>query len=199
VSTERQQVWLVRHGATDWSQSGQHTGRTDVPLNDEGRKQARALARRLAGREFALVLTSPLKRAVETCSIAGLGDVAEQEANLREWDYGDYEGRTTAEIREHDEGWTVWLGPVPNGETLEQVGARADRVVDRVLAADGDAVLFAHGHILRVLAARWVRLGPEGGSLLALDTATLSVLGFERETRVVRQWNEDAYLLPVPL
>jgi probable phosphoglycerate mutase len=200
VSAEPQQeVWLVRHGATDWSQSGRHTGRTDVALNDEGRQQARALARRLAGREFALVLTSPLQRAVETCRIAGYGEDAEVEPELQEWDYGEYEGRTTVEIRQHDPGWTIWTGSVPGGETLEAVGARARRVVARVRAVRGDVALFAHGHILRVLAACWLDLQFDGGRLLALDTATLSVLGYERETRVVRNWNEDALLLSVPL
>ncbi|MBV8949747.1 MAG: histidine phosphatase family protein, partial [Actinobacteria bacterium] len=131
--------------------------------------------------------------------IAGLGDVAQVDPDLREWDYGDYEGRTTTEIREHDPGWTVWTDRVPGGETIEQVGARATRVVERVLAVPGDVALFAHGHILRVLAARWLQLAPESGRLLALDTATLSLLGYEHETRVVRNWNEDAFLLPTPL
>ncbi len=200
MTAERPQgVWLIRHGATDWSQSGRHTGRTDPPLNDDGRKQARALARRLAGRQFALVLTSPLQRARETCEIAGYGAVAEVEPLLREWDYGEYEGRTTPEIREHEPDWSIWTGAVPGGETLQQVGARAARVVERVLSVPGDVALFAHGHILRVLGGCWVGTGPAGGRLLALDTATLSVLGYERETRVVRNWNEDAFLLPVPL
>jgi broad specificity phosphatase PhoE len=194
-----QEAWLVRHGATDWSQSGRHTGRTDVPLNDEGRRQARALARRLAGRQFALVLTSPLQRAIETCRIAGYGDIADVEPDLREWDYGDYEGLTTVEIRRHDPDWTIWTGTVPGGETIDEVGARARRVVERVLAVRGDVALFAHGHILRVLAACWLGLTFDSGRLLGLDTATLSVLGYERETRVVRSWNEDAALLPVPL
>ncbi len=197
--TEPQEVWLVRHGTTDWSQSGRHTGRTDVALNDAGRREAAALGRRLAGRRFALVLTSPLLRARETCRIAGYGDVAEIEPDLREWDYGEYEGRTTVEIREHDPRWTIWTGRVPGGETLEQVAERAKAVVARALTVPGDVALFAHGHILRVLAACWLELGPECGRVLALDTATLSVLGFERETRVVRNWNEDAFLLPVPL
>ncbi len=197
--TEPQEVWLVRHGTTDWSQSGRHTGRTDVALNDAGRREAAALGRRLAGRRFALVLTSPLLRARETCRIAGYGDVAEIEPDLREWDYGEYEGRTTVEIREHDPRWTIWTGRVPGGETLEQVAERAKAVVARALTVPGDVALFAHGHILRVLAACWLELGPERGRVLALDTATLSVLGFERETRVVRNWNEDAFLLPVPL
>lgn len=197
--TEPQEVWLVRHGTTEWSQSGRHTGRTDVALNDAGRREAAALGRRLAGRRFALVLTSPLLRARETCRIAGYGDVAEIEPDLREWDYGEYEGRTTVEIREHDPRWTIWTGRVPGGETLEQVAERAKAVVARALTVPGDVALFAHGHILRVLAACWLELGPECGRVLALDTATLSVLGFERETRVVRNWNEDAFLLPVPL
>jgi probable phosphoglycerate mutase len=192
-------VWLVRHGATEWSASGRHTGVTDVPLSDAGREQARALARRLRGHEFALVLTSPLQRARETCRIAGLVDDARVEPDLREWDYGEYEGLTTAQIRQRDPGWTVWTGPVPGGETIEQVAARAMHVVDEIAAVDGDVALFAHGHVLRILATCWLGVEPRAGRLLGLDTASLCVLGFEHETRVVRSWNEDALLVPMPL
>lgn len=191
-------VWLVRHGATEWSESGRHTGRTDVALTDTGREQARALGRRLADRTFGAVLTSPLQRAAETCRLAGLLGAARVEPDLREWDYGEYEGMTTAQIRERVPGWTIWDGPVPGGETIDEVATRAQHVVDEIVGIDGDVALFAHGHILRVLATCWLGLEPQAGSLLALDTASLCTLGFEHETRVVRSWNESADLLPVP-
>ena len=181
------EVVLLRHGATEWSASGRHTGRTDVALTEQGRQQARALGTAVASRHFAEVLTSPLQRASETCRLAGLdGTVID---DVREWDYGDHEGRTTPEIREEVPGWTVWRGPVPGGERLEEVGARADRVVARLLAAGGDVAVVSHGHFLRVLAARWLELPPVEGRRFALDTATVSVLGTEREARVVRLWN----------
>ena len=183
-------VVLVRHGETEWSRTGKHTGRTDVELTDQGREQARVLGDALRGRRFALVLTSPLARALETCRIAGLGDFAQLRDDLMEWDYGEYEGRTTPEIREERPRWTLWRDGVPGGETAAEVGARVDRVIGEVRSVDGDAVLFAHGHVLRVLAARWLGLEPEAGRLLALDTATISTLGYERETAVVRTWNE---------
>jgi probable phosphoglycerate mutase len=180
-------VVLVRHGATEWSESGQHTSTTDVPLTEAGREAARALGERLKGREFALVLTSPRARARDTAAIAGIE--AELEPDLVEVDYGEYEGRTTPEIRVERPGWTLWRDGSPGGETLAQAGARVDRVITRALAAEGDVALFAHGHILRVLAARWLGLPPERGASLALHTATLSELGFERETRVILRWN----------
>jgi probable phosphoglycerate mutase len=182
-------VVLVRHGATEWSSSGRHTGRTDIPLDDEGRAQARALGEQLRPWTFSLVLTSPLGRARETCALAGLDGHAEVDPDLAEWDYGDYEGRTTAEIRETRPGWTVFDGGVVNGETVEQVGVRADRVIARLGQVDGPVALFSHGHMLRILAARWLELPPVDGRLLALDTATLSVLGYEHEARVVQRWN----------
>jgi broad specificity phosphatase PhoE len=185
--THPPEVVLLRHGETEWSASGRHTGRTDVPLTERGRQQARALGTAVAGRHFAEVLTSPLQRASETCRLAGLdGTVVE---DVREWDYGDHEGRTTPEIREEVPGWTVWRGPVPGGERPEDVAARADRVVARLLEAGGDAAVVSHGHFLRVLAARWLELHPVEGRRFALDTATVSVLGTEREARVVRLWN----------
>jgi len=183
-------VVLVRHGETEWSRTGKHTGRTDIELSDRGREQAKALGETLRGRRFALVLTSPLARAFETCRIAGFGDVAQARDELMEWDYGEYEGRTTPEIREGQPGWTLWRDGVPGGETAAEVAARADRVIDELRAADGDAAVFAHGHVLRVLAARWLGLEPEAGRLFALDTATMSTLGYERETAVIRSWNE---------
>ncbi len=184
-----QQLWLVRHGETAWSKSGAHTGRTDLPLTEVGCKDAAAIGAHLAGRRFALVLTSPMQRARETCRLAGYGDVAEVDPNLCEWDYGDYEGRTTLDIRKEIPDWSLWVAGVPNGETIAQVAARAQLVIARALQADGDVVLFAHGHILRVLAACWVALQPQAGRLLALGTASISTLGYERVTRVVTRWN----------
>ena len=180
---------LVRHGETEWSRSMRHTGTTDIPLTEEGEAAARRMAERLAGREFALVLTSPMQRARETARLAGFGDRAEVDDDLRERDYGDYEGVTTKEVRKTIPGWDVWRDEVPNGETLAQVGARADRVIERALAAEGDTLIFAHGHFLRIVGARWIGMGPEGGGRLVVETATLCALGFERERRVLRRWN----------
>lgn len=184
-----EEIVLVRHGETEWSRTLRHTGRTDVPLTDEGRRQAEVVGRALHGRRFELVLTSPLQRAAETCRLAGFGTEAQAREDLCEWDYGDYEGRTTAEIREEVPGWTLFAGGVPKGETAADVGERADRVLAEAAAASGDVLLFAHGHVLRVLAARWLGLEPSSGRLFALDPATLSTLGHEREQQVVRSWN----------
>ncbi len=181
----------MRHGETDWSRVGKHTGRTDVPLDEQGRDEARAIAPLLSGRPFALVLTSPRSRAVETCRLAGLGAQAQVRDDLSEWDYGEYEGRTTAEIRSERPGWSLWCEGPPGGETVAAVGARADRLIDELVAGAGDAAVFAHGHVLRVLAARWVGLSASDGRRLALDPATLSVLGYEHESRVIRAWNES--------
>src|SRR6185369_4035223 len=174
------EIWLVRHGETEWSRSGQHTSRTDLPLTPEGEQQAEKLKRMLVGHSFALVLSSPMKRAVETCRLVGL--TPELSDDLLKWNYGDYEGLTTPEIQKSAPGWTIFSGSVPNGETVDQVGARADRVLTRALKAGGDVALFGHGHLLRILAARWIGLEPSAGRLLALATASLSVLGYERET-----------------
>jgi probable phosphoglycerate mutase len=181
--------FLVRHGETEWSASGKHTSRTDVELTPDGERAARMLGERLAGREFALVLTSPMRRARETCELAGLA--GEVDEDLMEFDYGDYEGLTTPEIREQRPGWYLWADGAPGGETPDHVGSRADRVIERALAAlpAGDVVAFAHGHLLRVLGARWIELGAECGGLLGLDTAALCELGFERERRVIWLWN----------
>jgi broad specificity phosphatase PhoE len=184
-------LWLIRHGETPWSVTGQHTGRTDVALTAEGERQAAALGRRLAGRRFALVLTSPLGRARETCRIAGYGDAAVTTDDLLEWDYGDYEGRTTADIRHERPGWSVWTAGVPGGETVEAVGVRARRVIERARSAGGDVALFGHAHALRILAACWLGLAPAEGRLLRLDTASVSVLGYERESPVIVRWNQD--------
>jgi probable phosphoglycerate mutase len=179
---------LVRHGETEWSASGRHTSTSDIPLTERGREAARALRPRLAGREFALVLASPRSRARETAELAGLHPTIDPD--LVEVDYGDYEGRTTPEIREQRPGWTLWADGSPGGETLDQAGERVDRVIARALEAGGDVAVFAHGHILRVLAARWLDLPPERGASFALGTAAVSELGFERETRVISAWNQ---------
>jgi len=183
------EIVLVRHGDTEWSSSGRHTSFSDIPLTDHGRQQACTLATRLADRQFALVLSSPRIRAVETCTLAGLRDAAEITDDLAEWDYGDYEGRTTAAIREERPGWTIFTGGAPGGETADEVGERADRLIARAAAVDGTVAMFSHAHFLRVLAVRWVGLPVVDGALLVLDTATLSVLSYEREQRAVRVWN----------
>ena len=188
----RHEVWVLRHGATEWSENGRHTGRTDLPLTDAGRAGAEALAPMLAGHDFAEVLVSPLSRARETCRLAGLGDAAQVDDDLREWDYGAYEGITSVEINRTVPGWTVWTGVCPDGETIDQVAARADRVIARVLAADGDVAVFAHGHILRVLAARWCQLAPIEGRRFPLETATLNILGWEHTYPVIHRWNDRA-------
>ncbi len=182
------QLWLVRHGATEWSEAGRHTGRTDVALVPDGEADARALAPRLAEHRFALALTSPLRRARETAALAGFVD-ATVDPDLREWDYGEYEGKTTDEIRERVPGWTLWTSDPPGGETAEQVAVRARRVVDRCRDVDGDILLFAHGHVLRVLTAVYLRFDPHAGAQFALDTATLNVLGHEHEYPTLRRWN----------
>jgi probable phosphoglycerate mutase len=184
------EVVLVRHGETEWSRDGKHTGRTDVPLTEHGRRQAQAVGAGLRGRRFALVLTSPLLRALETCRLAGFGDAAVLRDELREWDYGAYEGRKTIEIRKERTGWTLWRDGVPNGETIQEVAARVDRVLVELRSVQGDSLLFAHGHVLRVLAARWLGLQPQAGALFALDPASIGALGYERETSVIRLWNQ---------
>jgi broad specificity phosphatase PhoE len=181
-------LWLVRHGQTEWSVAGRHTSTTDLPLLPEGEESARALAPRLADQSFGLVLTSPRERARRTAELAGLPD-AEPDEDLAEWDYGSYEGVTSEEIRKEVPSWTVWTHPCPGGETADQVGARLDRVLDRCRAVDGDTLAFGHGHALRGLAARWLGLPVRDGRLLRLDTGTLSVLGHEREVAVVLTWN----------
>jgi probable phosphoglycerate mutase len=194
MSVTPPRVVLVRHGATEWSTTGQHTGRTDIPLTEEGRGQAERLRIRLARERFALVLVSPLRRARETAERAGVGAVAEIENDLVEWDYGDYDGRTAAEIRRERPGWTPWHDGFPGGETLEQVAARAARVVARARTVDGDVALVAHGHILRVIAACWLEQPPVEAARYYLAPASVSVLGWERETSVIDRWNEACHL-----
>ena len=184
-------VWLVRHGATEWSEAGRHTGQTDIPLITAGEESARDLASVLSEHSFQLVLTSPLQRARETAILAGFAD-AEADEDLVEWGYGDYEGITTAVIRESVPGWTVWTHPCPGGESADDVARRLDRVVDRLRAVDGDSLVFGHGHALRALAARWVGEPVAFGRFLRLDTATYSTLGHEREQPVVLAWNAPA-------
>jgi len=199
------EIWLIRHGETAWSLSGQHTSFTDIPLTDHGRKRAEELRDFLAGRQFAAVFVSPRERARETCAIAGFGDVAVVEDNLQEWNYGEAEGKTTPQMREiYGPGWSVWTNPLKGGETVEAVGERADKVIARALAAVADpthddktvvngapraVALFAHAHILRILAARWIGLPAVNGKNFGLGTGSVSVLGFERENRVIEKWN----------
>jgi broad specificity phosphatase PhoE len=184
------EIVLVRHGQTEWSAAGRHTSFTDLGLTPEGEEQSVRAGQALAGRAFAAVLSSPLTRALRTADVAGLAVTATDD-DLREWNYGAYEGRTTAEIRQERPGWTVWTGDCPGGESAAQVGQRADRVLERagLMLEGGDVLLIAHAHILRVLAARWLGLPPEAGALFRLETATVSGLGFERETRVLLRWN----------
>jgi probable phosphoglycerate mutase len=186
------EIWLIRHGETEWSLSGQHTGRTDIPLTERGHEQARSLAPMLAEQVFDTVLTSPMSRAIDTCRDAGLGDRSRIEPDLGEWNYGIYEGRTTSDIRQSVPGWTVWNSPMPEGESIEQIQARANALIERLLAMRGRVALFSHGHFLRVLGGCWMNGLAMTGAHLLLDTATVSVLGFERETRALRRWNARA-------
>jgi broad specificity phosphatase PhoE len=183
------QIVLVRHGETEWSATGRHTSRTDLPLTEDGRRRARELREELAGWSFTLVLCSLLRRARETCEEAGFGSRAEIDEDLREWDYGDYEGLTTPQIRERDPTWNLWRDGCPGGESPAQVRARADRVLARLQSAGGDALAFAHGHLLRVLTARWLEMEPAAGARFQLGAGALGVLGFEREVRVLQRWN----------
>ena len=186
----RPEVWLVRHGETEWSRLGRHTGRTDVPLTEVGRTQAVAVGRRLADHAFALVLSSPLARALETARRAGFAEVVETTDDLLEWDYGADEGRTTPEIRVERPGWSIWGEGPEDGETIYHVGTRVDRVIALARGQTGDVLVFAHGHVLRILAARWLGQPPSEGHLFALSTATLSILGWEREQAVIERWND---------
>jgi probable phosphoglycerate mutase len=183
-------VWLIRHAATEWSVSGQHTGRTDIPLLEEGREAARRLPERLGGETFARVLVSPLGRARETAELAGLMDGAELRDDLMEWDYGDYEGLTTKQVRAERPEWYLWRDGVPNGETTEDVAARADRIIAEADGIKGDVALIAHGHVLRMLGARWVGQPGAFGGHLHLGTAAICVLGWERDVRVIERWNQ---------
>jgi broad specificity phosphatase PhoE len=185
------ELLLARHGETEWSLNGRHTGRTDIPLTANGRRRARDLAPRLAGRDLALVLTSPLRRARETCELAGFGERAQLRDDLHEWDYGDYEGLTTPQIHEREPRWSLWRDGCPNGEAAADVGARADRVIAEARSARGDVIFFGHGHMLRVIGARWVDLPPADGGLLGLGTGALCTLGYEHGLPILVHWNES--------
>jgi len=190
-SGSKKQIWLLRHAQTEWSENGRHTGsRSDIPLTEQGEEMARLMKPSVSQHDFALVLTSPLQRARRTAELAGVLDQAEEEPGLLEWDYGDYEGITTAKIREDVPGWTIWTHPCPGGETGEQVAARARTVIDRALSVDGDVALFSHGHYLRVLTATWLELSPHHGADFTLGTGTVCILGFEHEYRTIIRWNE---------
>jgi broad specificity phosphatase PhoE len=189
MAAPQPEIWIFRHGETAWSRIGRHTGRTDVPLSAAGEREAAALRRRIGDHRFALVLSSPLLRAWETCRLAGYGEVAEKTGDLLEWDYGAYEGRTGAEIREQLPGWSIWTDGVPGGESVEQVGLRATRVIERAVQAPGDVALFGHGHVLRILAACWIGLSPRQGRLFALGTGSIGILGQENGAGVIQAWN----------
>jgi broad specificity phosphatase PhoE len=193
-SASHREIWLIRHGETEWSANGRHTGRTDIPLTDQGREQARALVPLLRVVHFDAVLSSPRSRALDTCRLAGLGERVEVEPELHEWDYGIYEGRTTKDIRDSVPDWAVWHSPIPEGESAEQVQARATALIERLLAMPGRIALFSHSHFLRSLAGCWVANSVQFGAHLYLDTASVSILGFERDIRAIRQWNR----LPSP-
>jgi broad specificity phosphatase PhoE len=185
------ELWLIRHGETEWSLSGAHTSRTDIPLTERGKDRAQKIRDYLRGKSFSMVLSSPMQRARETCRIAGFGDVAQIDDDLKEWDYGVYEGRTTKDIQKEIPGWSVWTNPIIGGETMDQVAVRANRVIARAEAKGGNVALFAHAHILRILAAGWIQSPPVMGSRLALGTGAVSTLGFEHETRVITMWNRS--------
>jgi probable phosphoglycerate mutase len=189
-------ICLARHGETAWSLSGQHTGLTDLPLTEHGERNARSLAGRLAGLKFAHVFTSPLQRAARTCELAGFAQAAEVDRDLVEWNYGQYEGRTSADICEERPGWQLFHDGCPGGESPPQVGARADRVVGRVRAIQGDVLIFSSGHFLRVFAARWLGIEPAAGRFFSLSTASLSALGYEHSLSepVIRLWNDTRHV-----
>ena len=186
---DQPRLWIVRHGETTWARLGRHTSHTDVPLTARGRGDGMAVGRRLAGQTFTLILSSPMARALDTARLAGYGDRVEITDDLREWDYGADEGRTTPQIRAERPGWTIWRDGPKDGETAHHVSARVDRVIARVRAGEGDALAFAHGHVLRALTARWLGLPVRDGRLFELATATISVLGWEREQSVIERWN----------
>jgi broad specificity phosphatase PhoE len=192
--TALNELWLARHGETEWSLAGRHTGRTDVPLTPRGERQARSLGERLHGMAFALVLASPLERARRTAELAGFGDALTLDADLMEVDYGDYEGRTSAEIRRARPGWDLWRDGCPGGETIAQAAARAERVLARARAADGPVLLIGHGHLTRTLASRALTLAPDHGRHLALDPAALSIVGSEHAAPALRLWNDASHL-----
>lgn len=187
-------IFLIRHGETEWSRDDKHTGLTDIPLTENGREQAKKLGQRLKGHVFKRVFTSPLKRAEETCRLSGFGAHVEINRDLVEWNYGDYEGRKTVDILKENPGWSLFLHGAPAGESVAEVSLRADRVIEKIQTVHGDVAIFSSGHFLRMLAVRWIELVPSTGRLLLLSTASISVLGYERETRVIARWNDTAVL-----
>lgn len=189
--TSRHRIFLIRHGETEWSRSGQHTGNTDLPLTEHGRLQGEALATFFAGRTFARVLSSPLRRAYETCQLAGFANVAERTDDLKEWNYGIYEGKKTIDIQKSEPGWSIWRTTVPQGESLDEVAARVRRVIQSVANVDGDAALFAHGHVLRILIACWLGLEARDGQMFAIGAGSISILGWEHSTHVLERLNSD--------
>jgi probable phosphoglycerate mutase len=199
MSKSLQEIYLARHGETAWTISHQHTGRTDIPLTERGERNARSLGQRLDGLSFARVLFSPMQRARRTCELAGFGASADVDADLVEWDYGQYEGRTTAEVRQERPDWYLFRDGCPGGESVEQVGARADRVIVRLRSLEGRILLFGHSHFFRILGARWLGLPPADGRLLLLSTASLSIVGYEHHSRdepVIQLWNDDRHVQP---
>lgn len=195
----KQRIVIVRHAETEWSLNGRHTGSTDLPLTVSGRRKGGLLGPALAGFGFDRVWTSPLRRAVDTCRLAGLGGAAETRNDLMEWDYGDYEGITTAEIVETRPGWDLWRDGAAGGESPDDVARRVDPIVEELARLGGDAAIFSHGHLSRALAVRWIGLPTEAGRLFALGTGTISVLSWHRDVRVIARWNDDAHLrLPKP-
>ncbi len=196
MSEQLPEIYLARHGETSWSLTGQHTGLTDLALTESGERNARALGERLRALQFAQVFTSPLQRAARTCELAGFGGAAKVDRDLVEWNYGEYEGRTTAEICRTRPGWELFRYGVPGGETVAQIGARADRVVDRLRAVAGNVLLFSSGHFLRVLTARWLGLSPSAGKFFTLSTASLSVVGYEHNLSdpTIRLWNDTRHV-----
>jgi probable phosphoglycerate mutase len=196
MSDKLPKIYLARHGETEWSLSGQHTGVTDIPLTERGKRNARSLGERLQGTHFVKVLTSPLQRAKRTCELAGFGAQAEVDGDLVEWNYGEYEGKRTADIRKERPDWYLFRDGCPGGESFDAIGKRADRVLDRLRVAGGDVLVFSHGHILRVLGARWLGLPVSDARLLLLTTASLSILGYEHNfgEPVLRLWNDDRHV-----
>ncbi|MBS0606052.1 MAG: histidine phosphatase family protein [Parachlamydiales bacterium] len=187
-------IYLIRHGETEWTLTGQHTGTTDLPLTENGREQAALLSKRLKGHAFERVFISPLKRASETCELAGLYRHAEIDPDLAEWNYGDYEGLKTDEIWKKEAHWNIFLRGAPNGESIEDIAVRTNRILMKINNFHGDIALFSHGHFLRALTARWLKLPISDGNLLALSPASISILGFERDHHVIRLWNDINHL-----
>ncbi len=195
IAKKRPEVCLVRHGETEWSRDMLHTGRTDKPLTEKGRKDAELVGIRLSGLTFSTVLTSPLKRALETCQLAGFGDQAQKRDDLMEWDYGDYEGLKLVDIREQKPGWLIWDNGAPGGESVEHVGVRADKIIGELRGeTSGNTLIFAHGHLLRILTARWLGLPPGDGRMFALSTGAICKLSYERDRPVILSWNETFHL-----